>query len=100
MTFQPASASSNFSLGDPCPTCGVIRRADSTIDTIGGHPLHVEGGSDLVWRLVAHNQMLHRELQDQIAELRAETERVRALGLDVEARPHSSNTRFLIGVPA
>lgn len=96
--FQAASAPASFTLGDPCPACGVIRRADSTIDTIGGHPLHTEGGSDLMWRLTGHLTMLHRELSEQIAELSAETERVRALGVDVEPRPHPSDTRYLIGV--
>lgn len=96
--FQPAYAPASFTLGDPCPTCGVIRRADSTVDTIGGHPLHTEGGSDLMWRLTAHLQMLHRELDEQIAELRAETMRLQALGVEFDVRPHPSDTRYLIGV--
>ncbi|MBA3841012.1 MAG: hypothetical protein H0X39_00050 [Actinobacteria bacterium] len=100
MTFQQPSDTSAFAFGESCPTCGLIRRADSNLDTIGGHPLHVEGGSDVMWRLVAHLQMLHREMDDSIREMRAETARLAALGIDAEARPHPSKTRFLIGEPA
>ncbi len=40
------------------------------MDSIGGHPLHVEGGSDLAWKLVADLHLLHKRLEETIPMLR------------------------------
>jgi hypothetical protein len=52
---------------------GEVRLADSTINNIGGHDLHVEGGADLMWKQVGHLTMALREMCAEIDRLRAYT---------------------------
>jgi hypothetical protein len=55
---------------------GEVRIASSSLQEgwelgLGGHPLHVEGGAELAWKLVADLHLLHRRLEDTIEKLRA-----------------------------
>lgn len=56
---------------------GEVRVASSTLQEgwelgLGGHPLHVEGGAELSWKLVADLHLLHHDLSDTIEKLRAQ----------------------------
>lgn len=46
------------------------RILSSHIQDAGGHPLHVEGGAELAWKLVADLHLLHQRLTDTIEKLR------------------------------
>jgi hypothetical protein len=55
---------------------GEVRIASSNLQEgwelgAGGHPLHVEGGAELAWKLVSDLHLLHRRLEDTIEKLRA-----------------------------
>lgn len=63
MTLDPTQIAEDFG--------GEVRLADSTINNIGGHALHVEGGADLMWRQVAHLTMALREMCAQVDFLRS-----------------------------
>lgn len=47
------------------------RIASSLVQEGSQHPLHVEGGAELAWKLVADLHLLHLEVTAQIERLRS-----------------------------
>lgn len=52
---------------------GEVRYADSTIQEAGGHPLHVQGGAEIMWQQVGHLTLAFREVAALADFLRAYT---------------------------
>jgi hypothetical protein len=49
---------------------GEVRLADSTINNIGGHDLHVEGGADIMWKQVGHLTLVMKTWAEEVDRLR------------------------------